>query len=149
MKTTRIILGLAFNDAQGIRRLSFQLVGQNDRAGATADYTHGICTRFLKSLAVPFRALGDFRSTVDRLASPDSVKSLEWSYPTSPTAESYGHAAGCWSAKLGTPGLPSIVVLTFAPAEFDRALDYVRRLPFPWSPITLHVHPEYAEAVAS
>ncbi len=148
---THLNLGLVFIDAYGSRRLSFQLMPDGGRyAIATADYVHEINTRLIHSEKCPPREVGFFRALTDKLASNRAQKSLEWAYKSSPNAESFGHGqTGCWCAELGLPGEPSHVVQAFKDTEFPRALDYVRGLPFPWSPITLRVHPEYSETLAN
>lgn len=142
---TYINLGIAFTDERGTRRLSFQLMDKNTgRSVMDADYVEGICTRALGSLSVKPTQRNEFLNKCGKMAAAGAVKSLEWAYPSSTTADDNGHAKGCWTVQLGLPGLPLESVRTFSPNEKDRALDCARQLPFPWSAITLAAHPEFA-----
>ncbi len=148
MKTS-LALGLAFLDSHGIRRCSFQLLNPQRVAVASADYEMGIRRR-LHTSGLKATEANAFAALTEKLADQESVKSLEWAYATSPLADEYGFRHGGWIAKLGLPGEPAHAIHGYEGQQFERALDYVRSLPFPWSGITLAVHPEYAaEKVAS
>ncbi len=86
-----------------------------------------------------------FRTLAEECAQPATVKSVEWAYPSSETAENRGWGStGCWTIQLGILGKPMHAVRDFSPVDLEAALQVARQLPFGWSPITLRVHPEYA-----
>lgn len=138
---THINLGIAFIDAKGLRRLSFELMHAG-RAIACADFD-GVAPRFIKSDKCPDRIAEEFRATVSKLAD-DSEKSLEWSYPTSPNAEAFGFKGGCWTIHLKAPGLVNVAVRAFGNESKAQAIACLKSLPFPLSEICAKVHPEYA-----
>jgi hypothetical protein len=67
------------------------------------------------------------------MSQPIDVKTVEWSYPTSPNADKFGRSkTGCWTVELhrAPDGLPRALKGFDSRAE---ALEYARSLPCDWS----------------
>ena len=64
------------------------------------------------------------------------MKSIAWSYPTSPNADRFGFRAGCWTVRTvegeGTPAVqPPVAIRGFRTKE--EAKDYANTMPELWS----------------
>lgn len=142
---TRINLGIAFTDAQKLRRLSFQLIPVGQRhAVATADFQNGSLVRLLTARKCSPVAAGAFLHMARELSGDDVAKSLEWSFAGSPNAEAWGKPAGCWTVQLRAHERQGVAVRAFDSKE--QALDTLRLLPFPLCPIWAKLNPTFSAA---
>lgn len=144
---THLNLGLAFVDSHGSLRVSLQLMtDQSGSAVASTDFVNGACERFHVAKVGAMHATA-FRVEANECAQLATIKSLEWSYPTSDNARLFGHPTGCWTIKLGLVGHPSHAVRAFPKDQKAYALHCTQVLPFKWSLFTESVHPEYLQLV--
>ena len=68
------------------------------------------------------------------------VKSIGWSYPTSPNAGRLGFAkTGCWSVHVGELGEPAVAIAGYQKRE--EAMAHAQSLSEPWDPVFLRFNP--------
>ena len=69
------------------------------------------------------------KTRTQQWADAAATKSVEWSYPTSPNAERFGHKkTGCWTVHVGRK---TVAAFTSEGA----AVVYARTLPNQWCPM--------------
>lgn len=63
-------------------------------------------------------------------------KSIGWSYPTSPNAQTFGYnSTGCYTVNLGVPGKPARAIKAFT--SWDAAKACADMMPNDWSRFTM------------
>lgn len=145
----RLSLASAYLDSDRARRTSFQFLSSENVAVATAEYREHFQEQVVYSGKLDQTQRALFDALCLQMVQRSTKKSLEWAYPTSDSACAWGHGeTGCWTVKLEPANRPAQTVGAWAPAESEKALAFARSISFEWSPVTLHVHPEYAEAVS-
>lgn len=154
IKTHLLLTQALRTRSEGGLSVTMQLVEAPEKGviGA-ADFTDGLCTAIhvrdsaVKDVRLRRKIERLFQVQAEECAQFNSVKSLEWAYPSSENAAAFDFkATGCWVIELGLPSRPLHAVAAFAPDEKEYALNVARRLPFTWLRSALHHHSEYEHA---
>lgn len=68
------------------------------------------------------------------------TKKIEWAYPTSPSADKFRFAKGCWVVQTVEGHAPPVALAGYT--ERQDAVKHAEQMAEPWNPLYLKFHPE-------